>query len=123
MWSAADTRALWRRSKFIWGQTDCIMAMCNHVLAVTGKDPAAPWRGTYSDEAGAVAIYQPFGGVLGLVRHGMDFGTGTPIDGSAVVASIAGVEVAGVMMGSRIGFMTPRGLIEMRAPILEAWIL
>lgn len=125
MWSAADTRALWQRSAFVWGQTDCILSMCNHVLAVTGIDPAAPWRGTYSDEAGARAIYEPYGGPLALVRHGMaQFRTGSPVDGSPVVASVMGHEVAGVMFGRRVGFMADgRGLIEMRAQVIEAWLI
>lgn len=125
MWSAADTRALWQRSAFIWGQTDCILAVCNHVLAMTGIDPAAPWRGSYSDEAGARAIYEPYGGPLALARHAMaPFKTCEAVDGSPVVANVMGHEIAGVMFGSRVGFMAEgRGLIEMRAQILEAWIL
>ena len=125
---AADTRALWQRSRFVWGETDCLLSMCNHVLTVTGIDPAAPWRGLkYSDEAGARAIFEPYGGVLALVRHGMalaGFRTGYAMDGAPVVADVHGQEIAGVMFGNRIGFMAEgRGLVEMRARVLEAWTL
>lgn len=101
------------------------MAMCNHVLAMTGKDPAAPWRGTYSNETGARAIYEAYGGPLSLVSHGMAaFEKGDPVDGSPIVAAVQGHEIAGVMFGGKVGFMAEgRGLIEMRAQILEAWIL
>ena len=127
MSSAAETRALWRRSRFVWGETDCIMATCNHVLAVTGIDPAAPWRGTYHDEAGARAIYEAHGGPLALFRHGMalaGFSEAEPAEGFPVVCNIGGHEIAGVCMGRRIGFMAEgRGYVETRAEILGAWAI
>lgn len=125
--SVAETRALWRRSAFAWGQTDCIMATCNHVLAVTGIDPAGPWRGSYADEVGARIIFEPYGGVLALMRHGMaraGFVTGEAAPGRPVVAALMGHEIAGVCFGDRIGFMADgRGLVEMRAQVLEAWVI
>jgi len=125
--SAADTLALWRRSRFVWGSTDCIMATCNHVLCVTGIDPAAPWRGSYDDETGARAIYEAHGGVLGLFRNGMaraGFVTGPRGAGCPVVALVAGHEIAGVDMGDRVAFMAEgRGAICMRAQVLEAWTI
>ena len=121
-----DTLALWRRASFVWGETDCIMATCNHVMAITGIDPAKPWRGSYSDEVGAVAIYAPYGGVLGLFKHGMalaGFGmTGHLQPGFPVVCDVAGHEVAGINLGGRVAFMAAgRGCIELRAKVLGAW--
>jgi hypothetical protein len=125
--SAAEMRALWQRSAFVWGETDCIMATCNHVLSVTGIDPAAPWRGTYHDEAGARAIYEAYGGPLGLFRFGMSlagFHEGERAVGRPVVCSLFGHEIAGVDMGSRVAFMAEgRGLVEMRAEVLGAWVI
>lgn len=123
---AAETRALWQRLRFEWGRHDCILAVCAHVAAVTGRDPAAPWRGSYSDEAGALAVMAPFGGVLGIMRHGMalaGFPEGAAADGAPVVARIGGQEVAGVMMGRFVGLVAPRGLVECRAPVLAAWVI
>jgi len=122
-----DLRALWRRERFEWGRTDCIMSVCNHVRDLTGTDPAGPWRGSYSDEAGAAAICAAHGGVLGLMRHGMalaGFATGPRGPGRPVVCLIGGHEIAGVDMGQRIAFMAEgRGMVEMRAEVLEAWVL
>lgn len=121
---AAETREIWQRTVFVWGVSDCILSVCDHVRRMTGVDPAAPWRGTYDDEAGARAILQPFGGTLGIMRHGMAaFPEGEPADGRPVVCDIAGREIAGVVFGGRIGFMAERGLIEMRAPVLAAWVI
>lgn len=122
-----DLRAVWRRERFEWGRTDCIMSVCNYVRDQTGIDPALPWRGSYSDEAGAVAICGAHGGVLGLMRHGMalaGIAVGQRYEGAPVVALIGGQEIAGVDLGARIGVMAAgRGMIEMRAQVLEAWII
>lgn len=122
----ADTKARWRRAEFQWGRTDCILSVCDHVLRATGIDPALPWRCRYSTEAAARALMEPYGGVLGIMRHGMalaGFGEGEPLDGRPVVALVDGQETAGVMFGNRVGFMADRGLVEMRAPILTAWVI
>lgn len=123
-----DTLDLWRRQKFVWGETDCIMATCNHVLAETGIDPARPWRGLYDTEAGAIAIYTPYGGSLALFKHGMGLAgfqmTKHLQDGFPVVCDVGGHEVAGLAVGNRVAFMAAgRGLVEMRARVLGAWAL
>lgn len=100
------------------------MATCNHVRDVTGIDPAAPWRGTYSTEAEAHAIYAAHGGVLALFQHGMalaGFSASERFTLCPVVCKIGGHEIAGVDLGDRIAFMAPRGLVEMKAPVLGAW--
>jgi hypothetical protein len=43
--------------EFEWGVFDCALHVCNCIRAMTGVDPAAELRGTYSDEAGAADIY------------------------------------------------------------------
>lgn len=117
----------WRRAKFAWGETDCILAVCNHVRDTTGIDPAMPWRGTYHDKAGAEGIYSAYGGVLALFTHGMaraGFRQATePRCGDPVVCSIGGHEIAGVYIGPHCVFLTERGCIELRAPVLGAWHL
>lgn len=122
---AAATLALWRRSRFDWGHTDCIMATCDHIARVTGIDPAAPWRGSYDDEAGARTIYEAHGGPLGLFRNGMaraGFVTGSRGIGRPVVALVFGHEIAGLDLGDRIAFMAERrGAVSMKANVMEAW--
>lgn len=120
-----QTLAHWRRSAFVWGRSDCVLSVADYVLAVTGKDPAADWRGVYSDETGAQAVAEGFGGVLGLVSHyasqtGLEPAS-APLRGSVVVADLAGRQVAGLHLGQRSAFRTLRGVIELRAPILGAW--
>ena len=47
-----------RAKPFAWGEHDCALSVCNHVLAMTGVDLAAEFRGKYGSEAEALAIIQ-----------------------------------------------------------------
>ena len=123
----AKTISLWRRSTFVWGQTDCVLAVCNYIATATGRDPAAQWRGTYHDDRGAQAIYEPYGGVLGLVRHGLALSglkEAPRAYGRPVVAKLGHHEVAGIDMGQRVAFLVDgRGVIELPAEVLAAWAI
>lgn len=46
---------------FVWGESDCFCWVSDWIHQVRGVDPAAPWRGRYSDEAGAIAFYGEIG--------------------------------------------------------------
>ena len=122
-----ETRAIWLRTPFAWHDHDCIMATCDHVKRVTGTDPAGPWRGSYYDQKGAEAIYNAYGGVLGLFHFGMTqagFAQGENRLGAVVVARLGEQQVAGVTMGPMTAFVAPfRGMSECRVPILAAWPL
>jgi hypothetical protein len=50
-----------RELEFEWGRFDCALHVANCIRTITGidEDPAAAYRGKYSDEAGAAAIYGP----------------------------------------------------------------
>ena len=43
---------------FAWGEHDCALSVCNHVLAMTGTDLAADFRGEYSSEEAAFHAMQ-----------------------------------------------------------------
>ena len=59
------------RAPLAWGRDDCLMDVADWALALTGVDPAAPWRGTYDDESGADAILAAHGGLVGLLDYGL----------------------------------------------------
>jgi hypothetical protein len=46
---------------FEWGKFDCALASCDAILAMTGTDPAAEFRGKYATEAEALKILGPEG--------------------------------------------------------------
>ena len=51
------------RTPFEWGQFDCVLLAADAVLACTGEDLAAEYRGTYSDAAGAARLIETHGGL------------------------------------------------------------
>ncbi|MFM2042564.1 MAG: hypothetical protein RLY86_1140 [Pseudomonadota bacterium] len=55
-----------RHSTFAWGRVDCCLFAADAVVAVTGMDPAAPWRGTYADARTAARLLGRLGGLGGL---------------------------------------------------------
>lgn len=56
-----------RHAPFRWGVHDCVLWAADAVLACTGHDPAAEWRGRYATEAEADAIIGAAGGLAELV--------------------------------------------------------
>jgi len=56
---------------FVWGQNDCILFAADAVMAMTGTDLAADYRGTYSDEAGAAALLESLGGIESLITNSL----------------------------------------------------
>lgn len=59
-----------QRTPFQWGVRDCCLWAADAALALTGRDPAADVRGTYTDEAGAMEVLRRFGGLRGVAARG-----------------------------------------------------
>jgi hypothetical protein len=55
-----------RARAFAWGSQDCVLLAADCVDACTGVDPAASWRGTYSDALGAARLVQQLGGLAAI---------------------------------------------------------
>lgn len=55
-----------RTRPFSWGKHDCCLFACDAVKAMTGTDPAKPFRGRYKTKRGAFGALKRFagGGVL-----------------------------------------------------------
>lgn len=51
----------YRRRPFAWGQADCLLWPASVVEALTGKDPAAEYRGAYSEARGARRLLRNLG--------------------------------------------------------------
>lgn len=51
---------------FEWGSFDCCLFSCDAVLATTGVDLAAGFRGQYSSELGAAKLLTRYRGVPGV---------------------------------------------------------
>lgn len=51
-----------RARRFEWGHTDCVLAVADIVLAMTGTDIAEGYRGKYADHPGAYRTLRAYGG-------------------------------------------------------------
>lgn len=60
-----------RYAAHVWGTNDCCLFACDGVQAQVGEDPAAFFRGRYTDAAGARALLAEHadGTVLGTARR------------------------------------------------------
>ncbi len=50
-----------RDEPFAWGERDCALFFAGACIAMTGFDPAEPFRGKYSSELGAAKALKKFG--------------------------------------------------------------
>lgn len=49
---------------FAWGEHDCCLFACDCIKAMTGEDPAAPFRGKYRSRGEAVRALRDYAGTL-----------------------------------------------------------
>jgi hypothetical protein len=62
---------------FAWGRHDCFLWAADAVHALTGRDPAADLRGTYSTARGALRRLRALGGMQALAAQ--RFGPQVPV--------------------------------------------
>lgn len=128
--------ALQRTMHWSWAeQRDCTMLAADWVLAATGKDPAAKYRGRYAsaDEAHALIIAE--GGYMPMIGYEMDrLGldrTQSPSDGDVAIVkapvSMSGEglpvvgTIGGIAQGGRFWVRGLRGLHHCVLPMVTAW--
>lgn len=51
---------------FAWGSNDCCLWPADAVLAMTGRDPAAAYRGRYATQRGAAVLLKRLGGLTSV---------------------------------------------------------
>ncbi len=118
--------------RFKWGAHDCCLFAADGVKAITGVDPALPFRGTYTGSRGAHKIVNQYGGgtVGELVAKVLEDGGFSEIDplramaGDVVLVTGTAVGPAvGICVGSRV-VVPRRGLGLERFELitgLRAW--
>lgn len=117
-----------------WGTDDCCMTPADWVLAETGIDPAAEFRGAYHDEESCRRAIQEAGGFVQAVGYAMDAAgferTQSPGMGDVGIVT-APIElrdtmpVVGAVGAIRCGRMwvcrSLRGLKYREFPLITAW--
>jgi len=79
--------AVAQTAPFEWGAHDCCLWAADAVLACTGQDLAAAWRGTYSTAAGAAALLHDLGGLQAVAA----------MAGPAIEPALAGAGDVGLL--------------------------
>lgn len=108
---------------FRYGQSDCALWCADAVLDGTGFDPAADFRGTYSDWAGCRAVVMRAGGLLNLVAPRMSDPRLRALDGSGVaVLRDRGRTLCGLVLDGVAVVRLETGVRRIATPeILRGW--
>lgn len=116
-----------RRTPFAWGRNDCCLFAADAVAAMTGVDPAKPWRG-YKTVRGAMNRVRRAGGVPGLMaqaaqRHGWPSITATfARRGDIVLAATPDGPALAVRFGHGVVLPGSDGLLTLPLdPAASAW--
>ncbi|MFQ5783616.1 MAG: hypothetical protein ACE5H8_02180 [Alphaproteobacteria bacterium] len=113
--------------RFAWGGHDCALFVCDCILAMTGCDPAARFRGRYRTARGAARALRRIAGVatldaLATRLLGAPVPVATAKRGDIVLLDTDDGPALGVVIGARAAFTSPRGLafVPVSAP-RRAW--
>lgn len=127
----ADLVVAAQQRDFKYGTFDCCLWACDAVVALTGADPGATFRGLYSTEEEASAILEAYDGLDGLVekiaaeRGFLPMLPSLAQRGDVVLARITGRYTLGVCIGVDAAFpRQPSGLtyLLMISPeVKKAW--
>lgn len=100
-----------RSRSFEWGQWDCILMACSAVEAQTGVDPAAEYRGRYTDKEGAMLALRELGKGT-LIRTMNDVFPRRPVGKARRGDLVMFDGAAGVCMGGQALFVGEERLAE-----------
>lgn len=109
------------RRRFAWGSHDCCMFAADGVLAMTGTDLAADYRGRYKTQIGAGRKLSAAGGLEALVsaRMGASVAVLQAHRGDLVLNTDA-EPMLGICLGNRCAFAAVRGLAIL--PLNPKWV-
>lgn len=111
---------------FVWGENDCCLFVCNVILAMTGTDPAAWFRGKYSSATWATRRLREFagGGLLEAahkITHDLDMPEMSwprAMRGDVAYYDAARLPALGLVTGREVVFVAPDAGIA-RRPISD----
>lgn len=114
-----------RARPFVWGEHDCCLFAADCVLAMTGEDLAAPWRGTYHTEWGAARVLTEQGGLHAIIIRALGYPLASPAlarRGDLVIVETEGRLALAVVSGAHAHAPGPRGLADVPMDRwLQAW--
>lgn len=105
-----------RGRPFAWGAHDCCAWAADWIVAATGEDVFAPWRG-YTDAREAMRRLESAGGVAGLWTQllGQPIAPAFAQRGDVVLVEVDGRETAAVCVGEEIAAPGETDLVRVPA--------
>ncbi len=122
------TLRLWRQSPFVYGASDCLLSLGDYLVQMGAPDAGAMFRGTYDDEAGAMAHVDAYGGpdklldLFGFPR--CDPATAERGDVVVLDPCDGGASLGALIVGDCVAARLERGVIEVRrrfVTLTHAW--
>ena len=108
---------------FVWGESDCCLFAADCVMAQSGIDPAASYRGSYDSALGArKALLRQHGDIEAAFAAVLQEVTPALVQRGDVVTFDGPLGVtAGIYWAGSIWAMSESGLIQLTAPIRRSW--
>ncbi|MEC3912198.1 hypothetical protein U5A82_17465 [Sphingobium sp. CR2-8] len=105
-----ETLTEWRRGKFVYGQSDCMLSIGKYLARTGHKDVTDQFVDRYDTHEGAVAMMAAHGGVAGL----MALAGAKPKDGPAERGDVVEVLYKDEDEEGSIGGICTDGFVAMR---------
>lgn len=121
-----DTLGMWRRGRFAWGDTDCMLSIGDYAAAQGAQDVTGLFRGRYADEPGADAMLTLYGGPSGIIDMAGLARVSEARRGDVVVIDTGTAHVGGLCTGAGVAIRLERGVLEINmrhARIVQAWAI
>lgn len=121
------TLKLWRSSPFVWGGVlphrpghgDCMLSIGEYLASCGLPDRTAQFRGTYGDEAGALAHVARYDGIAGLMAlTGLET-TDEPQRGDVCCVATDKGEIGAICTGASVAARLERGVCEVDRRLIK----
>jgi len=112
-----------RRMPFAWGSNDCCLFAADWVLAATGRDIAADYRGRYSSALPALRFVEAGGGVEAMLERagGKVVHPSLARRGDVIARDVGNGTGLGVCIGALAAFVAEDGLRFVDFPHGSCW--
>ena len=110
-------------ASFVWGQNDCALWCASAVQFMTGTDPAADLRCTYSSWVECRGVIMRAGGLEALIAPRMERLSLPPIDREGVaIVQFGKQKLCGIVTGDFVSIRTLEGVQATRDfQIIRGW--
>jgi|TARA_R100000093_G_scaffold56468_2_gene29274 hypothetical protein len=110
----------WRRSPFVYGQSDCMLSIGKYLAAAGAKDVTDMFAGKYSTHEGALEQMASHGGCGGLIAMtGAVPVNDEPMRGDVLEVAHGEDTIGGLCTGGMVAVRLDRGVVEVALKFVE----